>query len=438
MPETVPPPSSPQQSQPGPGAAMDRRVARSRMSGLRRWRWPAVAILAVGVASIALWVVPDAGTLAVAASSLTQATVENTAFQDYLPVRATVAPLHTVYVGAVEGGTVKSVAATDGASVKSGDLLAELSNPQLQLDVSSREAAVAAQLGSISAQRLAMQQSQTSEQNGIAETAYDLLKANRDVNIRRHLHDDGFESDAGLKSFQDEAQYYASRLTLLREARVRNTKLADRQAAEIEQTASDLRHNLDVVQGSLQALLLRAPVSGRLTNFALQPGQSLKQGDQIGQIDSENAYRLDADIDEFYLGRVQTGEQATAQFGGVAASLHVARVRPQVTNGQFRAELVFDGAPPPGLRRGESADCRITLGDTQKVLVLPNGPWLEASGGSSVFVLDAGGRNAVRRAIASGRRTPEQVEITSGLEPGERVVTSSYAGFSKFSHILVR
>ena len=405
---------------------------------MRRWRWPGAAILAVSIAAIALWVVPDAGTLAVSASTLTQASVQNAAFQDYLPVRATVAPLHTVYIGAVEGGTVKSVAVPDGASVKSSEILAELSNPQLQLDVSSREAAIAAQLGSISAQRLALEQSLTSEQNGIAETAYDLLKANRDVNIRRHLHDEGFESDAGLKSFQDEVQYYAGRLTLLREAHARNTPLAGRQAAEIEQTANDLRHNLEVVQGSLQALLLRAPVAGRLTNFALQPGQSLKQGDQIGQIDSEDAYRLDADIDEFYLGRVQTGEQATAQFGGVAASLHVARVRPQVTNGQFRAELVFGGAPPPGLRRGESADCRITLGDTQKVLVLPNGPWLEASGGSSVFVLDAAGRNAVRRAITSGRRTPEQVEITSGLVPGERVVTSSYAGFSKFSHIFVR
>ncbi len=421
-----------------PGAAMDRRVAPSRASKLRRWRLPAAGLVLAVLAYAGYQLVPASDTLSVDAASITTATVANAPFQDYLPVRGAVAPLHTEFVGAVEGGTVAQVMATEGATVKPGDVLATLSNPQLQLDVTSREAAIAGQLGSISAQRMALQQNLTAEETAMAETSYDLLKAQRELAIRQRLHDQDFESDAGLKTFQDEAHYYANRLNLLRQAHARNVPVAARQTDEIDQTAAGLRNNLAVVQASLQALILRAPVAGRLTNFSLQPGQSLKQGDQIGQIDSEDAYRLDADIDEFYLGRVSAGEHAVADFNGAQVKLEVARVKPQVANGQFRAELVFDGAPPAGLRRGESTDVRITLGATEKALVLPNGPWMEGSGGSFVYVLDAGGHHAERRDITTGRRNPEQVEMTAGLAPGDRVITSSYASFTRFTHLLIQ
>ena len=437
MPDT----STPSLPSPGTataGAAMDRRIGRGRGAWLRRRLWPVSIVLAVVTAAgAAVELVPQSGTLAVSAEEITTATAQSAPFQDYLPVRAAVAPLRTVYVGAVEGGQVERVVALDGASVRTGDVLATLSNPQLQLDVTSREAQIAGQLGGVSAQRLALQQDQATQDNAVAETSYNLLKAQRELAIRESLHAQGFESDAGVKSFQDEVRYYTTRLATLRTARAQGKVIVARQQDEIDRTAAGLRRNLAVVDRSLDALTLRAPLAGRLTNFLLQPGQTLKQGDQIGQIDSEDSYRLDADIDEFYLARVMQGQRATAAFDGRVSALHVSRVKPQVSNGQFRAELVFDGPPPPGLRRGESADVRLTLGRTSEALVLPNGPWLEGSGGSFAYVFDDGKGTAIRRAMTTGRRNPEQVDVTSGLRPGERVVTSSYARFQAFSRLLV-
>jgi HlyD family secretion protein len=190
------------------------------------------------------------------------------------------------------------------------------------------------------------------------------------------------------------------------------------------------------VRSSLDALTLRAPVAGRLTDFTLEPGQSLKPGDPVGQIDSEGAYKLTADVDEFYLGRVTPGQPATADLDGTSVAVAVSKVLPQVTQGRFRTELTFDGKMPTGLRRGQSVDIRITLGDTRPALVLPNGGWLEG-GGTYAFVLTPDGKRADRRAVAIGRRNPEQVEITSGLRPGERVVTSTSAGFDKFTHLIL-
>ncbi|WP_323992653.1 efflux RND transporter periplasmic adaptor subunit [Nguyenibacter sp. L1] len=427
-------------SSPGraPGAGMDRRVAPSRMRRLRPYlRYGAgVLVLAVGLAAWRL--VPASGSLAVAQDDLAIDTVHVQPFLDYLPVRATVAPLHVTFLGAVQGGQVASVAVPDGILVHPGDVLARLTNPQLELDVSTREAAIAGQLGDLSAQRLALQQSQTGEDGTIAEASYNLLKAGHELAIRRQLLAQGFESDANVKTFADEDAYYAGRLALLRAARQKDRAVAQAQARELDGTAERLRHTLAAVEDSLSSLTLRAPVAGRLTNFTLQPGQTLKAGDPIGQIDSEGAWRLDADIDEFYLARVAVGEHGIAQIDGHDVPFTVARVHPQITAGQFRAELTFDTTPPAALRRGESVECRLTLGRTRQALIAPNGAWLDGSGGNSVFVVSADGHHATRRAISVGGRNPEQVEITAGLRDGERIVTSAYTNFHDFNQLLIR
>lgn len=417
---------------------MDRKVVRSpRQIFIRRLvRYGGIGVAVTG--AIILWrMVPSAGTLSVQSGQISIETVLSAPFLDYLPVRAAVAPLTTTFVNAVQGGEVAEAVAHDGAVVKKGDVLARLTNPQLQLDVTSREAQIASQLGAVSAQRLSLQQTRTGEDTALGEARYALLKAQRELQIHQQLHDQEFESDANLRSFRDEVEYDSKHVHQLEEARERDLAVAAHQSEEIDQEAARLRNNLAVVEASLDALVLHAPVDGRLTNFDLQPGQSLKAGDKIGQIDSEGKYRLDADIDEFYLGRVAIGERAEADIGDVKLPLTVARVHPQVTNGQFRAELTFDKPPPEGLRRGESIDVRITLGETHRALVLPNGAWLEGSGGSSAFIVAPNGKSADRVNITSGRRNPEQVEITGGLHEGDRVIVSSYNSYKKFNHLAI-
>lgn len=414
---------------------MDRALPKSPWKARRLWIVGGAAAIAAAV--LAAWFIPPPGSLSVKAADVEIAPVRTAPFQDYLPVRAEVAPLQTMFLGAVSGGQVDKVLVLDGAPVTAGEALATLSNPQLKLDVTSKEAEIAGRLGDASAQSLNLERNRLDAQKEVSDTNYNLLKAEHDLDIRRRLHDEGFVSDAEVKTFTAEAAYYNARLETLKGGQAREEAIARAQTAQIAGTDQRLRGNLAVVQASLDALIVRAPVAGRLTDFTLQPGQSLKPGDVMGQIDSEGAYKLTADVDEFYLGRVAPGQKAVADLDGRTLALTVSRVLPQVTNGRFRAELTFSGAVPAGLRRGEAIDIRVTLGDTRPGLVAPNGAWLEGSGGAYAFVVDDNSRRAARRVISVGRRNPEQVEITSGLRPGERIVVSSYAGFDKFSHLLL-
>jgi HlyD family secretion protein len=316
-------------------------------------------------------------------------------------------------------------------------LLAVLANPQLAREVGAREAEVRGRISDVRGQLVNLQRSGADRQREIAKAGYDLLVADRALRTRRVLHEKAIVSDAELKIAADEAAHHRAQLSLLRAAEADERALMAVQSGEIRRTADQLEDNLAAVRRSLDALKIRAPVAGRLTAFALQPGQTVRPGERVAQIDTEGAYKLVAQVDEFYLGRVSLGQSATAQHDAKRYGLRVSRVLPQVTGGSFQTELSFVGPIPPGMRRGQSLEVAVTLGDTRPALVLPNDPFVEATGASWIFVLTGDGR-AERRAIRTGRRNPEVIEVLDGLRPGERVVTSSYDGFAQQTRLILR
>jgi len=420
----------------GPADSMDRPVAKPKR---RRWVLVAGAVAAVAAAGVGAYVLlPGAHSIAVKASEVQIAQVRREPFLDYVPVRAAVEPQVTVFVTAVEGGQVEQVLAQDGADVAAGQPLARLANPQLRLAVVSKEAEIAGRLGDVSGQELALQKSQADRERELAQATYELQKARRELDRRQHLHDIGFESDVALKTAQDEAAYNQGRVAALQSGGVREGRIGADQQARIRALSGRLNDNLSAVEASLDALVVKAPMKGRLTAFVLHPGQPLKAGETVGQVDSVGAYKLTAELDEFYLGRVAVGQAASADVGGRAAPLKVSAVLPQVAQGRFHVEFVFQGAAPPDLRRGQSLDVRLTLGDTRPALTLPNEAWLEGSGGRYAFVLRPDGRHADRREITVRRRNPQQAEVTSGLAAGDRVVVSSYAGLAPYAHLILR
>lgn len=405
-----------------PGAAMDRQIERRAVPMWRR-RGTLIALGLVLLAVLIWRFLPASGSTDIATADIEAGTVQRAPFADYLPVRATVAPRVTTLVGVLSGGQVEKLLVQDGTMIADGQPLATLANPTLKLDVLTREAQIASQLGQVAGENLGIERNRLDRAGQVAQANYDLIKARRDLSIRQQLHDQGFVSDEGIKSYAAEADYQAKRLAQLRSGSAAEAGITATQSQRLDDTRRRLTGNLAAVRAGLDALLIRAPVAGRLTNFTIQPGQTLKPGDPAGQIDSEGSWKLEADVDEYYLGRVHVGQKASAD----GVRLTVSKVLPSVKDGRFRVELTFDFAAPTGLNRGQTLDIRITLGSTTPALVAPTGGWLDAGGGSSAFVLDGDGRHARRRPIRTGRRSPEQVEIMSGLQPGDRIVTSATA-----------
>ena len=418
------------------GAAMDRRIERPNAKRRRLIVRGAIGA-AIAMVCLLLWLLmPGTNSLTIDAAAIRTGEVTRAPFRDFVPLRAEVAPLRTVFVTAISGGQVAELVATDGSMVVAGAPLARLTNPALELDVASRSAEIAGQLSATSGQRLSVQNSRESGARDLADARNARSKTQTLLAQKQVLFDKGIITRAAIDPVRDDLTYQNARVEALeRGTASAGATLAD-QSNGIAATAQQLRESLAMVRQSLSALILRAPVGGRLTAFTLQPGQTLKSGDPVGQIDSEGQWKLTADVDQYYLGRVRTGLSATADLDGTSYPMTVLKVLPQVTNGRFRVELAFRGTPPDDLNRGQTLDVRLVLGADRPAIVAPSGGWLDA-GGTTAFVLDGNGK-AVRRAIVTARRNPDQVEIVSGLAPGDRIITTALGSYASFQTLLIR
>jgi HlyD family secretion protein len=413
---------------PPSGGAMDRVVA---PSGLSQRTKIAIGAGLVALAAILFYfLAPSAGSQSVAAERLTISTVTKGRFDDFLPLRARVTPLVTVYLDAVEGGRVEQVLVEDGAMVQQGQMLAVLSNSDLQLNLLARQTEVTQQINSMRSQELALSQTRLNNERAIIEADLVAAKARRQYEMQRPLAQKGFVPGKVVRDSQDEFQSARQRASLLRRAQATDERLQSSQLAQLRQSAAALNASLDIARATLDALNLRAPVSGQLTAFSIQVGQSLNRGERLGQIDSAGRNKLVASVDEFYLGRVQPGQIATVEHGGKTYRAKVAKIYPQVRNGAFEVDLHFIDAEPGELNRGQTLQVRLTLGDPTPALLIPDGAFYNETGGTYVFVVAPDGGSAVKRTVRLGRRNSEYIEVLDGLEPGERVITSPYTGFA--------
>jgi HlyD family secretion protein len=341
----------------------------------------------------------------------------------------------TVYLDAVEGGRVEQLLVEDGAQVVRGQPLAVLSNADLQLSTLARQTEVEQQLNNMRSQELALQQARSANRRDLNQAEIDLSKARRQYELQRPLADKGFVSAKAFNDTRDDLTYQQRRLAILRRSIAEDEQLQSSQLAQLRASASSLNKSLSIARGSLSQLQLRAPVSGQLSGFSIQLGQSLERGERLGQIDSAGRSKLVADVDEFYLGRVAVGQTATLETDGKTFNLKVAKIYPQVRSGQFQIDLTFDGPEPPSVQRGQTMQVKLTLGDSSRAVLIPNGAFFNDTGGNWVFVVDGSGRGATRRSVQLGRRNNDFIEVLGGIKPGERVITSSYSGLVDKDHL---
>lgn len=414
--------------EPMSGGAMDKVVEKKGLSNKVKAGIAAGALAAAGIAFYSY--APSSNSQTVAAERLTVSTVQRGTFDDFLPLRARVEPLLTVYLDSIEGGRIEQVLVEDGASVQKGQMLAILSNAELQLSVLARQTEVTQQINSLRSQELALSQTRLADERGLYETKAALDKSERQFAREKALADRGFVARRQYEDTRADLEQNRGRYAVQRRTAATNERLQTSQLSQLREAAQSMNAGLALARANLDTLNLRAPVSGQLSGFSIQVGQSVNRGERIGQIDSPGSNKLIAGVDEFYLGRVQVGQKATIDVGGKAYPMKVTKIYPQVRNGQFEVDLQFVGSQPTGIQRGQTLQARLTLGDPAPALLIPNGSFYNDTGGAWVFVVTEDGSEAVKRQVRLGRRNADFIEVLDGLQPGEKVLTSPYTGFT--------
>jgi HlyD family secretion protein len=367
--------------------------------------------------------------LNVSRDKLSIATVSKGLFDEFIVVTGVVQPLKTYQLDAVEGGYVAEKFLDGGATVKSGDLILRLENQRLMLDFVNRETEMYQLINNLENTRLRLRQDKFALRRALSELDFRIEQAKDIFERNRTLVADQIISQQEFT--QSRINY--EQLKAQREIEVENQQFQEEnslvQIRQLEGTLERTRLNLELMKNSLEYLYVRAPVGGLLSRVDAEVGQNINIGQNIGQIDDLEGFKMRVAIDEHYLARIFHGLEGNFDFSGQTVQLVVDKVFPEVRSGRFEADMVFPEGLPEGIRRGQSAPVRLQLGKAAEAVLLPTGGFFSDTGGSWVYVLDEAGNTARKRNISLGRKNPQFYELLEGLQPGERVITSSYSTF---------
>ena len=366
--------------------------------------------------------------LSVNAQRVVASAVTTGTFEDFIPLRGRLVPRSTVYLDAIEGGRVETVLVEDGAMVSAGESIAVLSNTSLQLEVLGREAAVAEQLNNMRTIELQLEQNRLSHKRNLVEIDYQIIRLNRSIARQQDLASKDLVAQSTVDELQDELTYFENRRDVTLESQASDTRLQDQQLKQLRESNEQLLTSLTFASQNLDDLNMRAPLDGQLSGFDIEIGQSIDRGGRIGQIDDPDRYKLNAKIDEYYLGRIDLKQVGAANHNGRDFAVEIAKIYPQVNNGQFEVDMTF-AEEPVGMRRGQTLQLELTLGDNSDAILIPNGTFYQETGGNWIFVVSPDGSEAVRRNVRLGRRNVDFIEVLEGLEPGEQVITSPYTSY---------
>ena len=372
------------------------------------------------------------------ADKITISTVEEDVFNDYITVNGQVEPISTIYLDAAEGGRVSERLIEEGAMVQKGDVILRLENRQLYQTILDSEAALAEKENYLRTTRINFETELIESRRSILDSKYKLTRKKRTYEQYQTLFDQGLISKEEYLQSKEDYEYEVNLLKINKVKASNDSLLRVTSMITLDSDLGKMRQMLQLVHERLDNLNVKAPVDGQLGMLDAEIGQSIGGGQRIGQINVLTNFKINAQIDEHYIDRVQRGLSATFDRNGTEINLTVKKVYPEVREGQFKIDMVFNGTSPENLRTGQTYNIKLELGASEKAIMIPRGGFFQSTGGQRIFVLNQAGTEAVKRQIRIGKQNPQYYEILEGLQAGEKVITSGYELFGDNDKIILK
>ncbi len=407
---------------------MDRKIEDKRWIKPKHWKYIA-GVIFILVVALAFVFRDPMSTYRADLEKITVETVKYDSFQDYIRIVGFVEPISTIYMDAIEGGIVEEILIEEGTFVHKGDVIIQLSNNRLNLDILNSEASLAEKSNFLRETQINMEQQKLLLQRDLINQEYDLIQKERAYNQNKSLYEEELIAREDFLQSKESYEMAMKLRELTLKRNVQDSIYRKNQITKISLNLENMEKNLELIYQRKENLNIKAPVDGQLGFLDAELGQSIASGQRIGQVNVLTSYKIKAQIDEHYIDRIRRELAATFERQSDTFNLKVNKVYPEVRNGKFDIDLVFTDKQPDNIRTGQSYQISLQLGVTMEAVLIDRGGFFQSTGGQWVYVLSPDETFATKRSIRIGRQNPRYYEVLEGLEPGEKVVTSSYEAF---------
>jgi HlyD family secretion protein len=364
--------------------------------------------------------------------------VTNAIFQENIPVNGIVLPITTIYLDALEGGRVEEKFVEDGAIMKQGEPILRLSNTDLELSLINQETSVYNLLTQMQISQNAARQNTINRQNNYTDVENSLIEAERVYKLNKHLYDKDAIGRQDFESSENNYNYQKERMALAKKVLSQDSISSKQELNQAQSSYTRTQSALELMRKKVGDLIVRAPIDGQLTSLDAEIGQSKNKGERLGQIDVLSGFKVRVDIDEHYISRIYNGQKGTFTFNNNQYTLIIKKVFTQVTNGRFQVDMQFEGDTPEGIRRGQNLQIRVALSAEKEALLVSKGGFFQKTGGNWIFKVSEDGSSAYKVNIRLGSQNTEYYEILEGLNPGDKVITSSYDSYGDVEELILK
>lgn len=368
-------------------------------------------------------------TLRVNSATVVTALVERGEFNDYVRLTGTVQPITTVQISPLESGVVERIVHEEGTKVKRGDVILEMSNNSLSMQILQSEADLAEKQNILRNTLISMEQERLSLRQEKLQLDLEVSRLQRTYLQNKELYDSDLIAKEDYLQSKENYDLAVSKRELILERQKQDSLYRSSQVEQMEESLKSMELNMKLIRERVDNLKVKAPIDGEVGMLDVVLGQSLSQGMNIGQINDLSAYKVQAQVDEHYIDRVTTGLTASFERQDNMFEMMLRKVYPEVRNGQFKADFRFTDNVPENIRSGQTYYLNLQLGQPTDAAIIPRGSFFQKTGGRWIYVVDESGEKAYRREIRIGRQNPQYYEVLEGLNPGEKVITSSYDNF---------
>jgi HlyD family secretion protein len=416
---------------------MDIQIEKKR--GLKKKHLPYIGG-GTGLILLILWIIfgSHSKQMNVDKQTLVTEAVTQGQFNDYIRVSGQVEPINTIQLSAIEGGMVAEKLVEEGANVRQGEVIVKLKNTMLNLNILDSEAQLAEKQNFLRNTLVSMEQERLNLKKERLQLDMDVTRKKRKYEQYKQLSNDKMVSKEDFLQSKEDYEFAVNSRKLVAERQKQDSIYRSIQVKQMEESLRNMRENLTLVRQRVDNLNIKAPVNGQLGLLEVEIGQSVAAGSRIGQISVLSDYKIEALIDEHYIDKVRPGLSATFEQQDKNFALRVRKVYPEVRDKQFKTDFVFAGERPANIRTGQTYYINLQLGQPSKAILIPRGSFYQTTGGQWIFVVDKDGKTATRRNITIGRQNPLFYEVLSGLQPGEKVITSGYENFGDSQKLLFK
>lgn len=380
----------------------------------------------------------NSSTLRVNSATVVTALVERGEFNDYVRLTGTVQPITTVQLSPLESGVVERIVHEEGTKVKRGDVILEMSNNSLSMQILQSEADLAEKQNILRNTLISMEQERLSLRQEKLQLDLEVNRLQRTYLQNKELYENDLIAKEDYLQSKENYELAVNKRALILERQKQDSLYRSSQVKQMEESLKSMELNMQLIRERVDNLKVKAPIDGEVGMLEVVLGQSLSQGMNIGQINDLSAYKVQAQVDEHYIDRVTTGLTASFERQDSKFEMMLRKVYPEVRNGQFKADFRFSDNVPENIRSGQTYYLNLQLGQPTDAAIIPRGSFFQKTGGRWIYVVDESGEKAYKREIRIGRQNPQYYEVLEGLNPGEKVITSSYDNFGENDVLILK